>query len=314
MQQLATKKTNEKTKMKSTPNPAGARTRYQTVPVNGVDIFYREAGQPGQPAVLLLHGFPTSSHMFRELIPALAAEYHVIAPDYPGFGYSSAPEAARFDYTFDRLSEITESFLKKIGVTRFALFMQDYGAPVGLRIAARHPDWISALIVQNANAYIEGINQATFKPMQAFWADRNATTETPVRGFLTAETTRFQYTHGTRNPTAVNPDCWIHDQALLGRPGNDLIQLALLHDYQNNPPQYPVWQDYFRRHQPPTLITWGRNDPFFTEAGARAYLRDLPKADLHLLDTGHFALEEDGPLIAGLIRQFLAGAIGAARP
>ncbi len=243
--------------------------------------------------------------MYRELIPALAGEFHVIAPDYPGFGQSSAPNANGFGYTFDHLAEVMESFVKQVGCTRFALFMQDYGGPVGLRLAAKHPEWVKALLVQNANAYAAGINLKTFAPMQPFWANRTAETEAPVRSFLTLETTKFQYTHGTRNPETISPDNWTHDQPLLDRPGNDRIQLALLHDYQNNPPRYAEWQAYFRKHQPPTLITWGRNDPFFTEAGARAYLKDLPGAELHLFETGHFALEEDGPVIASLARDFL---------
>lgn len=277
---------------------------HRTLNVEGLDIFYREAGSPDKPALLLLHGFPSSSHMFRNLIPALADEFHIIAPDYPGYGYSSAPDAADFNYTFDRLSEIIEAFLVKLCISRFALYIQDFGAPVGLRIAARHPEWISAMIVQNGNAYAEGFS-AAFDVSIPFWQDRNAETEAPMRVFLTPDTTRFQYTHGARNPEAISPDAWTHDQALLDRPGNDLIQLSLLHDYQNNPPQFPVWQEYFRRHQPPTLIAWGRNDPFFTEEGARAYLKDLPDAELHLLDSGHFALEEDGDRIATLIQQFL---------
>lgn len=282
------------------------KTSFHTVSVNGLEIFYREAGDATKPTVLLLHGFPSSSHMFRELIPALSADYHVIAPDYPGFGQSSAPDASEFIYTFDHLAEFMESFLQQIDCTRFALFMQDYGSPVGFRIASKHPEWINALIVQNANAYVEGINMEAFAPVQPFWAEWNAETEKPVRGFLAAETTKFQYTHGVRDLTAINPDAWLHDQALLDRPGNDRIQLSLLHDYQNNVPLYSEWQDYLRNHQPPTLITWGKNDPFFTEAGASAYLTDLPNAELHLLDTGHFALEEDGPAIAELILNFLS--------
>ena len=289
-----------------TSTSAYAKTTYHTVPVNGLDIFYREAGSPEQPNVVLLHGFPTSSHMYRELIPALADDFHVIAPDYPGFGQSSAPDPSEFEYTFARVAEVMEAFLKRIRCTRFALFMQDYGAPVGFRIAAKHPDWVSALLVQNANAYVEGINMEAFAPVQPFWVKRTAETEAPVRNFLAAETTKFQYTHGARNPAAISPDTWLHDQSLLDRPDNDRIQLALLHDYQNNIPAYAEWQAYLRKHQPPTLITWGKNDPFFTTAGARAYLRDLPNAELHLLDTGHFALEEDGPLIATLLGDFLA--------
>ena len=278
---------------------------HRTVSVDGLDIFYREAGSTDKPSLLLLHGFPSSSHMFRNLIPALADEFHLIAPDYPGYGYSSAPDPADFNYTFDRLSEVIEAFLVKLGISTFALYIQDFGAPVGLRIAARHPEWISALIVQNGNAYTEGIS-AAFEAFKPFWQNRNAETEAPLRGFLTAETTRFQYTHGARNVDAISPDAWTFDQALLDRPGNDLIQLSLLHDYQNNPPQFSVWQGYLRAHQPPTLIVWGKHDPFFTEDGARAYLKDLPNAQLHLLDSGHFALEEDGNRIAELIDQFLS--------
>lgn len=271
--------------------------------VDGLDIFYREAGSPDKPALVLLHGFPTSSHMFRNIILSLADEFHIIAPDYPGYGQSSAPATTEFSYTFDRLAEVMEAFLTQLQISRFALYIQDFGAPVGLRIAARHPEWISALIVQNGNAYLEGISSA-FEAFKPFWQNRNAETEAPPRGFLTLVTTKFQYTYGARNIEAISPDTWTHDWALLDRPGNELIQLALLHDYQNNPPQYAVWQDYFRKHQPPTLIAWGKNDPFFTEDGARAYLNDLPNAELHLLDSGHFALEEDTAQIANLIHRF----------
>lgn len=278
---------------------------HRTLNVDGLDIFYREAGSPDKPTLVLMHGFPTSSHMFRNLILTLADEFHIIAPDYPGYGQSSAPSANEFDYTFDHLSEIMEAFLVTLNVTRFALYVQDFGAPVGLRIASRHPEWVSALIVQNGNAYVEGIS-AAFEAFQPFWQNRNAETEMPLRGFLALNTTQFQYTHGARHVEAISPNTWTHDQALLDRPGNDLIQLALMHDYQNNPPQYTVWQDYFCKHQPPTLITWGKNDPFFTEDGARAYLKHLPKAELHLLNSGHFALEEDVNLIGGLISRFLS--------
>lgn len=247
--------------------------------------------------------------MYRELIPALARDYHVIAPDYPGFGQSSAPGTDQFEYSFDHLAEVLEKWLIAIGCTRFVLGMHDYGGPVGFRLAARHPEWVSALLIQNANAYLEGINMETFKPFLPFWAQRTPETDAPVRGMLTLDTTHFQYTHGVRNLPRISPDNWLYDQALLDRPGNDLIQLALLHDYQNNPPKYPIWQSYLRQYQPPTLITWGKNDPFFTEAGARAYLSDLPKAELHLLDTGHFVLEENGPQVAALTLKFLARTI-----
>lgn len=292
--------------MIATPaSPTYPKVHYRTARVDGLDVFYREAGSVDRPLVVLLHGFPSSSHMFRELIPALAGEFHVIAPDYPGFGFSTAPDGTPLPHTFDRLAEVVESFLERLGVARFFLYLQDYGAPVGFRIAVRHPQWIRGLWVQNANAYIEGINGAAFAPMQPFWASRTVETEAAVRGFLTLETTRFQYTHGARNPEAISPDNWLHDQALLDRPGNEQVQLALLHDYQNNPPRYAEWQAWLRAQQPPVLITWGRNDPFFTEAGASAYLKDAPKAELHYFDTGHFALEEDGPAIAALGIDFL---------
>jgi len=281
-------------------------TTYHTTNVGGVSIFHREAGSPDRPKVLLLHGFPSSSHMYRELIPVLAQDYHVIAPDYPGFGHSSAPDTEQFSYTFDHIVEIMEAWLIAIGCTRFVLGMHDYGGPIGFRLAVRHPDWVTALLIQNANAYMEGINMEIFQPLVPFWSQRSPESDAPVRGMLTAETTRFQYTHGVRDMPRVSPDNWLHDQTLLDRPGNDQIHLSLLHDYQNNPPQYPTWQAYLRNHQPPTLITWGRNDPFFTEAGARAYLRDVPNAEFHLFDTGHFVLAEDGPRVAARMRTFIA--------
>lgn len=284
--------------------PAYAKVTYHTVKVEGLDIFYREAGNPKNPTVLLLHGFPTSSHMFRELIPALADKYHVIAPDYPGYGHSSAPDAAEFRYTFDHLAGVVESALLQIGCTNFTVYIQDYGAPVGFRIAAKHPDWVRGLIVQNGNAYDEGFGPG-FDALKALWKNRSEETEKPIRGVLTLEGTKFQYLHGTRAPEATSPDDWTLAQQLLDRPGNQRIQLELFYDYRNNPPRYADWQAYFRKHQPPTLIVWGKNDPFFPEPGARAYLRDLPQAELHLFDTGHFALEEDSPQITTLIQRFL---------
>lgn len=284
--------------------PAYAKATYHTVKVEGLDLFYREAGNPKNPTVLLLHGFPTSSHMFRELIPALASKYHVVAPDYPGYGHSSAPDATAFNYTFDHLATVVEAALLQIGCTNFTVYVQDYGAPVGFRLAAKHPEWIRGLIVQNGNAYEEGFGPG-FEAIKVFWQDRNAETEKPLRGAMTLEGTKFQYLHGMRAPEATSPDDWTLAQQLLDRPGNERIQLDLFYDYRNNPPRYPEWQAYFRKYQPPTLIVWGKNDPFFPEPGARAYLRDLPKAELHLLDTGHFALEEDGPEIAARILKFL---------
>ncbi len=280
------------------------QVRYRTQAIDNIEIFYREAGPPNAPTVLLLHGFPTSSHMFRDLIPRLAQRYHVVAPDYPGYGFSSAPSPTAFSYTFDHLADIMERFTQAIGLRRYALYMQDFGGPVGFRMAVQHPERISALIVQNANAYEEGLSPAMDAARPA-WEQRTPETEKTLRGFLTLDTTRFQYLHGVRDPSRISPDAWLHAQAGLDRPGNDEIQLALLHDYGSNPKQYPLWQAYLREHRPPTLVVWGKNDPFFTVAGARAYERDVPDSEIHLLETGHFALEEDAPTIAGLILDFL---------
>ncbi len=280
---------------------------YRTVKVNGLDIFFREAGPKDAPAILLLHGFPTSSHMYRNLIPALADRYHVVAPDYPGFGNSSAPPVGAFEYTFENLAKAIDAFAEKTGLDRYTLYVQDYGAPVGYRLAVRHPERVTALIVQNGNAYDEGLDNDFWKPVKAYWKDRTEANAAPLRKFLTLEATRWQYTHGVRNPEAISPDNWNVDQPLLDRPGNAEVQLALLHSYGSNPPLYPEWQAYFRKHQPPTLIVWGKNDAIFP--ALRPYhlrARDLSDVEFHLLDTGHFALEEDGPMIARLIRDFLS--------
>jgi len=283
---------------------ARGQTFYKQIRVDGLKLFYREAGPPDAPHMVLLHGFPSSSHMFRNLIRDLSDRFHVIAPDYPGFGSSDSPDPAEFSYTFDHQAQVVESFLKTIGLTRFSLYMQDYGGPIGFRIAARHPQWIEALIIQNANAYLEGLSEA-WAPLQAFWDERKGM-EKAVRSFLKRETTLFQYTHGARNPELISPDAYNSDQAFLDRPGNDTIQLELLFNYQTNLALYPEWQAYLRKNQPRTLIVWGRNDPFFTIIGAEAYQRDLPSAELHLLDVGHFALEEAHEEIAGHIKRFLA--------
>lgn len=280
-------------------------TTYNTISIDGMNIFYREAGNKNAPAIVLLHGFPSSSHMFRDLIPELASDYHVIAPDYPGFGYSDAPTANTFTYSFDKLTEIVEKFINALGLTKYSLFMQDYGGPIGFRIAAKHPERIQSLIIQNANAYMEGIS-AAFEPMQAFWAERNAETEKAPRSLLTRETTLFQYTHGATDVSKVSPDAWNHDQALLDRPGNDLIQLALLHNYTSNVALYGQWQEYFRTHQPHTLVVSGRNDPFFVPAGQEAFNRDIKNAEINLYDGGHFVLEEFHSEIAAKIRSFLS--------
>jgi len=281
-------------------------TTYNYADVHSSKMFYREAGDKSAPTIVLLHGFPTSSHMYRNLIPLLAKNFHVIAPDYIGFGYSAAPNAVDFNYTFDNLATHVERLLFGVlGLKKFGIYVQDYGAPVGYRIASKHAEAIEAIIVQNGNAYVEGIGDA-FAPMKPFWADRNTETEKPVRGLLTLETTTFQYTHGAKNPKQISPDNWTFDQIFLDRPGNDAIQLDLLHDYQSNVALYDGWHEYFRTSQPRTLILWGKNDPFFTVEGAKAYQRDLPKAELHLLDTGHFALEEEGDFIAERIKAFLS--------
>ena len=280
-------------------------TFYRTADVNGLTIFYREAGPKDAPVLLLLHGFPTSSRMFRNLIPALADRYHIIAPDYPGFGYSAAPPADQFDYTFDHLADIIDDFVTQLGLKKYSLYVQDYGAPVGYRLAVRHPERVQALIVQNGNAYTEGIDNDFWAPIKKFWADKSPENTAPVRQGLTLEATKWQYTHGVREPEKIDPDTWTIDQALLNRPGQEAIQLALFYSYRTNPDAYPRWHEFFRKYQPATLIVWGKNDVIFPAAGAEAYLRDLPKAELHLLDTGHFALEEDGDVIAGLMRTFL---------
>ena len=277
--------------------------KYKTIRVEGLDIFYREAGDASKPTILLLHGFPSSSHMFRDLIPKLSHKFHVVAPDYPGFGYSSAPSVDQYDYTFDNLSNVIEKFANTIGMKRFAIYVQDYGAPIGFRIAVRNPERITAIITQNGNAYNEGL-EGFWNPIKAYWDKPTEENAAKLREFLNLEGTKWQYTHGTRNPENVSPDAYQFDQFLLDRPGNKDIQLKLFYDYRSNPPLYPQWQAYFRKHQPPTLVVWGKNDQTFVAAGAEAYKRDLKNLDFHLLDTGHFALEEDGELIAVHIREF----------
>ena len=282
-----------------------ARVAYRTAKIEGLDIFYREAGPKDAPAVLLLHGFPTSSQMFRNLIPALADEFHLIAPDYPGFGNSSMPTVDEFEYTFDNLADVIDKFTDAVGLKKYALYVQDYGAPVGYRLATRHPDRVLALVVQNGNAYDEGIDNDFWTPLKAYWKEKTAEREKPLRSFLTREATVWQYTGGVRDKEAISPDTWNIDQPLLDRPGNAEIQLALFHSYGSNPPLYPKWHAYFREHQPPALIVWGKNDPIFPATGAEPYKRDLKNLEFHLLDTGHFALEEDGDKIADLMRDFL---------
>ncbi|MGB6743802.1 MAG: alpha/beta hydrolase [Terracidiphilus sp.] len=281
-------------------------TTFQHATVQGLKLFYREVGSKASPTIVLLHGFPSSSHMFRDLIPQLVGKFHVIAPDYVGFGYSDAPDASTFDYTFDNLAlSIEELLFGTLGLKKFSIYVQDYGAPVGYRIASRHQDAIEGIVVQNGNAYAEGIG-AAFDPMKPFWVNRNPETEKPVRELLKKETTIFQYTHGVKDISRISPDSYTMDQSFLDRPGNDAIQLNLLHNYQSNLALYDGWHEFFRSKQPKTLIVWGKNDPFFTVEGAQAYLRDIPKAELHLLDTGHFALEDSCEFIAQQILKSLA--------
>lgn len=284
---------------------ATARVFYRTVKVDGLDIFYREAGPKHAPVVLLLHGFPTSSHMFRNLIPALADEFHVVAPDYPGFGNSSMPTVDQFEYTFDHLADVIGEFTEKLALKKYTLYVMDYGAPIGYRLATSRPDRVQALVVQNGNAYDEGIDNDFWIPIKAYWQEKTAERETALRPFFTREATVWQYTEGVRDKEAISPDAWHVDHPLLERPGNAEIQLALFHSYGSNPPLYPKWQAYFRDYQPPTLIVWGKNDKIFPAAGAEPYKRDLKNLEFHLLDTGHFALEEDGDKIAYLMRNFL---------
>jgi pimeloyl-ACP methyl ester carboxylesterase len=287
------------------------KVAHRTVKVGDLDVFYREAGPKDAPGVLLLHGFPTSSQMFRNLIPQLADEYRVVAPDYPGFGHSSMPPREQFRYTFDSLATVIDEFTEVVGLQRYALYVQDYGAPVGYRLASQHPERVTAIVVQNGNAYDEGVDNDFWEPIKAYWKEPDSRERRDaLRGFLKYEATRWQYTVGVTNPELVSPDGPAHDQFLLDRPGNDEIQLDLFLSYGSNPPRYPEWQAYFRTHQPPVLIVWGKNDPIFPPAGAEPYRRDLKTLEFHLLDAGHFALETHGDEIAGLMRDFLGKHVG----
>lgn len=285
---------------------ANHAVHHRRIQVEGIDLFYREAGPRDAPTLLLLHGFPTSSQMYRDLIPLLADRFHVIAPDYPGFGQSATPSPSEFEYSFDNFAKLMDRFTQQLGLKRFALYVMDYGAPVGFRLASAHPERIDALIVQNGNAYMEGIG-AFWDPIKALWKDNSEANREVIRSAaLTLEGTRWQYLDGVPDPTLVSPDAYMLDQAYLDRPGNNDIQLAMIYDYRNNLPKYPQWQAYFRKHRPPTLVVWGRNDSIFLAAGAEPYRRDNPDAEIHLLDTGHFALETHGAQIASLIRDFLS--------
>jgi pimeloyl-ACP methyl ester carboxylesterase len=279
-------------------------THYQHRQVDGVNIFYREAGRADLPVVVLLHGFPTSSHMFRDLIPALSDRYHVIAPDYPGYGQSDAPDRSSFAYTFDHYADLVDGLLEQLGVRNFAMYVMDYGAPVGWRLALKHPERVTGFIVQNGNAYDEGLREF-WNPIKKYWADGTDASRRALLKLFTLDTTKFQYKHGVADETRISPDNWVHDQALLDRPGNNEIQLDLFYDYRTNVPLYPAVQAYFRKYKPPMLIVWGKNDYIFPEEGAHPYRRDLPDAELHLLSTGHFALEDKADEMIPLIRDFL---------
>ncbi|WP_299175989.1 alpha/beta fold hydrolase [uncultured Brevundimonas sp.] len=286
---------------------------YRTATVEGVRVFYREAGPADAPVVLLLHGFPTSSHMFRNLIPLLADRYHVIAPDYPGFGQSDMPDHESFDYSFAHYADIVDDLMIQKGANRYAMYVMDYGAPVGFRLALKHPDRVSALIVQNGNAYEEGLREFWDAP-KAYWADPSAKNRDAMRFMVLPETTVFQYTDGMEDLSRISPDNWTIDQARLDRPGNDEIQMDLFLDYGTNVPLYPLFQAWFRERKPPTLIVWGKNDKIFPQEGAHPYLRDLPDAETHILNTGHFALEDQLHIMAPLIGDFLDRTIGRGAP
>src|SRR5215468_315800 len=278
---------------------------YRRADTGGHRVFYREAGDPVNPAVLLLHGFPTSSHMFRDLIPLLADRYHVVAPDLPGFGNTVSPPRGQFDYTFDNLAQVIGGFVETIGLSRYALYVFDYGAPVGYRLAVRRPDRITAIISQNGNAYEEGLSDG-WNPIRAYWQDASPANREALRAFLTPETTLWQYTHGVPDPTSVSPDGYSLDNFYLARPGADEVQLDLFGDYKSNVALYPEFQSYFRKYKPPFLAVWGKNDPFFLPAGAEAFKRDMPHANVRFFDTGHFALETHAAEIAAAISDFLS--------
>ena len=278
---------------------------YRTVDVDGLPVFYREAGPADGPVLLLLHGFPSAGHQFRELIPLLAGRFRLLAPDLPGFGRSGIPPRSDFDYTFEHLADVIDRWTQRLGLERFALYVFDYGAPVGFRIATRHPERVSAIISQNGNAYEDGLSDA-WAPIKAYWKDPSPANREAIRVMIAPDTTVWQYTHGVTDTTRVSPDGYGLDNYYLSRPGADEIQLDLFLDYASNVELYPAFQEYFRASRPPLLAVWGKNDPFFLPAGAEAFKRDLPDAEVRFLDTGHFALETHAGEIAGAIREFLA--------
>lgn len=285
-------------------NTETAPTLHKTIKVHGVDLFYREAGNVKKPTIVLLHGYPTSSHMFRNLITDLSVRYHVLAPDYPGFGRSEQPAMKDFAYTFDNMASLVEGFLKKLKVKKYSLYLMDYGAPIGFRIASKYPNRIQSLIIQNGNAYDEGLRDFWI-PIKKYWNDYTIENGKALEGFHSPDGLKWQYTHGVQDASKISPDNWNLDLQHLKRPENDKIQLAMFYDYRTNVPLYPKWQQYFRDHQPATLIVWGKNDYIFPPEGAHPYKRDLKNVETHLLDTGHFALEEKGTEIANYILKFL---------
>lgn len=282
------------------------QTLYHTMPIDGIDIFYREAGEREKPTIVLFHGFPSSSHMFRNLIPELAKNYHVIAPDYPGFGYSGNPDHKQFSYTFDKFAELIDKLLINLNIDKYAIYVFDYGAPVGFRLFMKHPNKITAIISQNGNAYDEGLGKF-WDPIKAYWKTSANKEREAIRWLTTIKATKWQYENGVspEDQSKISPDGWQHDQSLLDRPGNADIQLDIFHDYQSNLPLYPKWQEAFRKYRPALLAVWGKNDEIFVAPGAEAYRRDLPEAEIHLLNTGHFAIETHGKEISSLIIDFL---------
>lgn len=283
-----------------------SHVRYLSVDVDGLRVFYREAGDGDAPALLLLHGFPSAGHMFRDLIPLLSDRFRVIAPDLPGFGQSEMPARTQFVYSFQHIADVISRFTEVLGLARFAIYVFDYGAPTGFRIALAHPERITAIISQNGNAYEEGLSEG-WNPIRAYWREPSSANREALRAFLTPQTTRWQYTHGVADPTSVSPDGQSLDNFYLARPGADDVQLDLFGDYQSNVALYPAFQEYFRTHRPPLLAVWGRHDPFFLPAGAEAFKRDIPAAVVRFFDTGHFALETHAAEIATAMRDFLAG-------
>jgi pimeloyl-ACP methyl ester carboxylesterase len=278
---------------------------YNTVTVDGLKIFYREAGNISAPTILLLHGFPTSSHMFRDLIPQLADSYHVIAPDFPGFGFSDSPDRSKFAYTFDTIAKTIDAFTQAVGLSKYVLYIFDYGSPVGFRLALANPEKVRAIISQNGNAYEEGLSEG-WNPIQKYWKQPTQENRNALRDFLKPESIKWQYTHGVQNDTLIAPESYTLDSALLSRPGNDEIQLDLFLDYANNVSLYPKFQEYLRKQKPPLLAVWGKNDPFFLPEGAKAYKRDNPNAEVHFYETGHFALETHAREIGDVILNFLS--------